>query len=134
MNNITSVKEKGNIDVIKNDEIVKLLGVPKLGSKLRKSIFTSGCNLQNLIRRNKSKLIHNSFPGVYHLDCTWSTLYIAASKREVITAQAQLNFDQKMMVDSLPKLCQPISSIAAGKKKESRQKLKKQKQTKEEKF
>ena len=45
MNNITSVKEKGNIDVIKNDEIVKLPGVPKLGSKLRKFIFTSGCNL-----------------------------------------------------------------------------------------
>ena len=45
MNNITSVKEKGNIDVIKNDEIVKLPGVPKLGSNLRKSIFTSGCNL-----------------------------------------------------------------------------------------
>ena len=45
MNNITSEKEKGNIDVIKNDEIVKLPGVPKLGSKLRKSIFTSGCNL-----------------------------------------------------------------------------------------
>ena len=45
MNNITSVKEKGNIDVIKNDEMVKLPGVPKLGSNLRKSIFTSGCNL-----------------------------------------------------------------------------------------
>ena len=36
MNNITSVKEKENIDTIKNDEIVKLPWVLKIGSKLRK--------------------------------------------------------------------------------------------------
>ena len=36
LNKITSVKEKENIDTIKNDKIVKLPRVPKLGPKLRK--------------------------------------------------------------------------------------------------
>ena len=73
MSNITSVKGKVNIETIKNDEIVKLPWVPKLGPKLRKefkkfgikTIFTSERNLKNSICRNKSKLLPNSFPGVY---------------------------------------------------------------------
>ena len=36
MNNITSVKEKVNIETIKNDKKVKLPWVPKLQPKLRK--------------------------------------------------------------------------------------------------
>ena len=36
MNNITSVKEKSNIETIKNGTIVKLPWVPKPGAKLRK--------------------------------------------------------------------------------------------------
>ena len=36
MNNSTSVKEKENIDIIKNDKIVKLPWVPKLGPNLKK--------------------------------------------------------------------------------------------------
>ena len=36
MNNITSVKEKGNIDTIKNDKIVNLLWVSKIGPTLIK--------------------------------------------------------------------------------------------------
>ena len=36
MNNITSKKERVNIETIKNDKIVKLPWVPKLRSKLRK--------------------------------------------------------------------------------------------------
>ena len=36
MNNITSVKEKVNIETIKNGKIVKLPWVPKLGPKFRK--------------------------------------------------------------------------------------------------
>ena len=93
MNNITSVKEKVNIETIKNDKIVKLSWVPKLGPKLRKefkkfvikSIFSSGRNLKNLICRNKSKLLPNSFPGVYQLDCTCNALYIGETKKKVIT-------------------------------------------------
>ena len=88
MNNITSKKEKVNIETIKNDKIVKLPWVPKHGPKLReefkrygiKTIFTSGRNLKNLICRNKSKLLTNSFPGVYQLDTTCNTL-LAKPKR-----------------------------------------------------
>ena len=36
LNNITSKKEKVNIETINNDKIVKLKWVPKLGPKLRK--------------------------------------------------------------------------------------------------
>ena len=36
MNNITSVKEKENVDTIENDKIIKLPWVPRLGPKLRK--------------------------------------------------------------------------------------------------
>ena len=75
MNNITFVKEKVNIETIKNDKILKLPQVPKLGPKLNKefkkfdikTIFTSGHNLKNLICRNMSKLLPNRFPGVYQL-------------------------------------------------------------------
>ena len=93
MNNITSKKEKVNTETIKNDKIVKLPWVPKLGPKLGmkfnkfgiKTIFTSGRNLKNLFCRNKSKLLANSFPGVYQLDCTCNALYIGKTKKKVIT-------------------------------------------------
>ena len=94
MNNITSKKEKVNIETIKNDKIVKLPWVPKLGPKLReefkrygiKTIFTSGRNLKNLICRNKSKLLTNSFPGVCQLDTTCNTL-LAKPKRSSLKPQ-----------------------------------------------
>ena len=93
MNSITSRKEKVNVETIKNDKIVKLQWVLRLGPKLRKefqkfdikTIFTLGRNLKNFICRNKSKLLPNSSPGVYQLDCTCKTLYIGETKRKVIT-------------------------------------------------
>ena len=93
MNNITSNKEKVNIETIKNNEIVKLPWVPKLRPKLKnefekfdiKTIFTSGHSLNNLICRNKSKLFPNSLPGFYQLDCTCSVLHIDETKKKVIT-------------------------------------------------
>ena len=36
MNNITSLKERVNIEITQNDKIVKLSWVPKLQPKLRK--------------------------------------------------------------------------------------------------
>ena len=50
-----------------------------------KNHFTSGRNLKNLICRNKSKLLPNSFSGVYQLDCTCNALYIDETKKKVIT-------------------------------------------------
>ena len=93
MNNITPMKEKVNIETIKNNKIVKLPWVPKLGPKLRKefqkfgikTLFTLGRNLKNLICRNKSKLLPNIFSSVYQLYCTCSALYIVEIKKKVIT-------------------------------------------------
>ena len=50
-----------------------------------KSIFILGLNLKNLIYRNKSKLLPNSFSGVYQLDCTCNVLNMDETKKEVIT-------------------------------------------------
>ena len=73
-NNITFAKEKENTDTIRNDKIVRLLWVPKKSGI--KTIFTSRCNLKNLICTNKPKLLPNTFPGVYQLDCTCNVAYI----------------------------------------------------------
>ena len=90
MNNISSAKEKENIDTIKKKLAYM---VPIFGSKLRnefkkfgiKTIFTSGHNLRNLICMNKSKLLPNSFPDVFQLNCTCNALYIGKAKKKVIT-------------------------------------------------
>ena len=84
---------KVNIETTKNDKIVVQPWVPKFGPKLRKEFkqfgiktsFTLGRNLKNLVCRNKSKLLLNSFPGVYQLDCTCNALYIGETKKKVIT-------------------------------------------------
>ena len=116
MNKITSKKEKVNIVIIKNDKLVKLPWVPKLGPKLRKefkkfgikTIFTSGCNLKNLICRNKSKLVPNTFPGVYQLDSTCNALYIGEIKKKVITRTVehqQDSFNRKWESSDVTKHC-----------------------------
>ena len=38
-----------------------------------------------MICRNKSKLLPNSFAGVYQLDCSWNALYIGETRKKVIT-------------------------------------------------
>ena len=44
-NNITSVKEKENINTIKNDKIVKLPWEPKIGPILRKELKKIGIKI-----------------------------------------------------------------------------------------
>ena len=116
MNNITSKKEKGNIETINKDNKVKLPWIPKLGPKLRKefkqfgikTIFTQGRNLKNLICRNKSKLFPNSFPGVYQLDCNCNALYIVETKKKVITRtikNQQHSFNRKWESSGATKHC-----------------------------
>ena len=79
MNKISSAKEKENIDTVENGKIVKITYMaPIFGPKLRKKIkkfgikttFTSGRNLKNFICMNKSKPFPNTFPGVFHLQCS----------------------------------------------------------------
>ena len=51
-----------------------------------------------MICRNKSKLLPNSFSGVYRLDCACNALYIGETKKETITRiieQQQDSFNGK---------------------------------------
>ena len=48
-------------------------------------IFTSGNNLQSILCQNKPKLLPNSHPGVYQLDCSCSGRYIGELKKKVLT-------------------------------------------------
>ena len=60
------------------NKVVKLPWIPIIGPKLRlafqkkniKTIFTSDPNLKSLLRQNKTKVLSNSYPGVYELKCT----------------------------------------------------------------
>ena len=55
--------------------------------KIEKDIaFTSGKNLQqSLCQKNKPKLLPNSQPVVYQLDCLCNGKYIGESKKKVLT-------------------------------------------------
>ena len=67
--------------------------MPILGPKLQKefkkkdikTVFTSGANLKSILCQNKSKLIPNSYPGVYTLNCSCNADYIGETKKKVIT-------------------------------------------------
>ena len=57
----------------------------KTWTKIKKRILQ---NLNNLICRNKSKLLANRFPGVYQLDCTCNIL---TKLKKVITRAKNTN-------------------------------------------
>ena len=50
-----------------------------------KTIFTSGSNLKLLLCQNKTKLLHNSYPGVYKLQCTCNSVYFGETKKKILT-------------------------------------------------
>ena len=58
---------------------------PKLRHELKKVgqkiVFTRGENDQSILCRNKPKLLPNSDPGIYQLDCTCKRKYIGESKK-----------------------------------------------------
>ena len=66
--------------------------VPNIGTKIRKELkkvnkditFTSGKNLQSILCQNKLKLLTNSHPGAYQLDCSCNGRYIGESKKKVL--------------------------------------------------
>ena len=71
----------------------KIPWIPNIGPKIRKEFkkvnkditFTSGKNLQSILCQNKPKLLPNSHPGVYQLDCSCNGRYIGESKKKVLT-------------------------------------------------
>ena len=76
--------------------IVKLPWIPIIGPKIRKElrkagyrvIFTSAAKLKNILCNNKSKLLPNSYPGIYELsDCGENTL----EKQKNVSLVDQLN-------------------------------------------
>ena len=70
--------KKKNSDNRNYTNTKKIPWVPNIGPKIRKEFkkvnkditFTSGRNLQSILCQNKPKLLPNSHPGVYQLDCS----------------------------------------------------------------
>ena len=74
---------------ISTHNVVKLPWLPKLGSKLRKefrkfnikAIFKSNKNLKTLLSKNKSKLLSNSYAGIYQLPCSCEAIYFGKTNK-----------------------------------------------------
>ena len=74
-------------------QLVQFSWVPILGPKLQKefkkkkikTVFTSGVNLKSILCQNKSKLILNSYPGVFTLNCSRNAECIGETKKKAIT-------------------------------------------------
>ena len=75
------------------NKVVKLPWIPIIGPKLRqafkkkniKTICTSGSSLKSLLCRNKTKLLPNSYPGVYELKCTCNSAYFGETNKKILT-------------------------------------------------
>lgn len=84
-----------------HDNFIKMPWVPRIGPKLRKIYkkqgfkiaFSSGRNLKEILCNNKSKLLPNSFPGVYQLDCSCGGVYIGETKKKVLTRSIEHQVD-----------------------------------------
>ena len=93
LRNINKPKSNDQKNTKNTKNIIKLPWVPILGPKLRKefkkkdikTVFPSGANLKSIMYQNKSKLIPNSYPGVYTLNCSCNADYIGETKKKVIT-------------------------------------------------
>ena len=62
---------------------------PKLQKEFRKkdikTVFTAGANLKSILRQNKPKIVPNSCPGLYALNCSCNAEYIGKTKKKVMT-------------------------------------------------
>ena len=93
LRNINKPKRNDQNNTKNTENIIKLPWVPILGPKLRKefkkkdikTVFTSGANLKSILCQNKSKLIPNSYLGVYALNCSCNAEYIGETKKKVMT-------------------------------------------------
>ena len=67
--------------------------IRNIGAKIKKEFkkvikditFTSGKNLKSILFQKKPKLLPNSHPRVYQLDCSCNGRYIGESKKNVLT-------------------------------------------------
>ena len=82
-----------NSDTPNDTNRKKIPWILNIGPKIRKEFkkvnkgitFTFGKNLQSILCQNKPKLLPNSHPGVYQLDCSCNGRYIGESKKKVLT-------------------------------------------------
>ena len=94
---ISDFMNESNVDQPAKDKdeekILKLPWVKSVGPKIRKemkklgykTVFTSSRKLKDILCNNKSKLLPNSFPGVYQLKCSCGSVYIGETKKRVLT-------------------------------------------------
>ena len=70
---------------------------PKLRKEFKKkdikTVFTSGANLKSIVFQNKSKLLLNSYPGVYPLNCSCNAEYIGETKKKVMARTTEHQHD-----------------------------------------
>ena len=67
--------------------------IPKMGPKRKKEIkkfgfrlaFQTGPNLNNILCKNKDKVIPNSYPGVYELKCSCVPVDNSETKKKIIS-------------------------------------------------
>ena len=94
----TITKEKLNNDTSADiSKVVKRPWIPIIGPKLRqafkkkniKTIFTSGLNLKSLLCWNKTKLLPNSYSGVYELICTCNSAYFGETKKKILAKKIE---------------------------------------------
>ena len=85
---------KNNTENRDYKNLKKLPWIPNISPKIKREfkkigkdiVFTSGKNLQQILcQKNKPKLLPNSQPGVYQLDCSCNGKYIGESKKRVLT-------------------------------------------------
>ena len=85
----TKNKNSDNRNDTNRKKIPWILNIePKIRKEVKKVnkgiIFTFGKNVKSILCQNKPKLIPNSHPGVYQLDCSCNGRYIVESKKKVL--------------------------------------------------
>ena len=64
--------------------VVKPLWIPIIRRKLRQAFKKK--NIKTIFTcRNKTKLLLNSYPGIYQLKCTCNTAYFGETKKKILT-------------------------------------------------
>ena len=85
---------KNNVENLDHSNLKKLPSIPNIRPKIKREFnkigkdiaFTSGKNPQQILcQKNKPKLIPNSQPPVYQLDCFCNGKYIGESEKRVLT-------------------------------------------------
>ena len=77
-------------------QTVTIPWVPNIGPTIKKEqkfgfrvAFQTGPNVNNILRKNKDKLIPNSYRGVYELKCSCGSVYNGETKKKIVTRSIQ---------------------------------------------